>query len=60
MAILLLAAAEELKRVGPKLQSTSQIWDEAILNCRLTRLSKGSDKRETGDNTEYRAKTNCH
>ncbi len=37
MAVLLLAAAEKLQRVGPELQSTAQIWDEAVLNCWLPR-----------------------
>lgn len=49
VAVLLLAAAEELKRVGPELQSTAQVRDEAIFNCRLSRLPVGIDK-----------KTNCH
>lgn len=44
MAILLLAATEELKRVGPKLQGTAQVRDEAIFNCRLPRLSVNTEK----------------
>ena len=46
VAVLLLAAAEELKRVGPELQSTAQVRDEAILNYRLARLSICVDKRD--------------
>lgn len=46
VAILVLAAAKELEWVGPKLQSTTQIGDEAILNCRLTRLPTGIKKKE--------------
>jgi len=34
--VLLLAAAEELKRVGPELQSTTQVGDEAVLHHGLT------------------------
>lgn len=45
VAIFLLAASEVLERVGPELQSTTQIGDEAILNCRLTRLPMGIDKK---------------
>lgn len=50
MAVLLLAAAEELERVGPELQSTTQVGDEAILNWRLTRLPMGIDKKDIADN----------
>lgn len=38
MAILLLTTAQELERVSPKLQSATQIGDEAIFHCRFTRL----------------------
>lgn len=44
VAILVLTAAKELERVGPKLQSTTQIGDEAILNRRFTRLPLGIEK----------------
>lgn len=50
MAVFLLAAAEELERISPELQSTTQVGNEAILNCRLTRLPKGIDKKEMADN----------
>lgn len=60
MAVLLLAAAEELERVGPELQSTAQVRDEAIFNCRLSRLPMDIGKKELVDNIQYKAKTNCH
>lgn len=41
MTIFLLAAAEELKRVCPELQSTAQVGDEAVLHHRLTGLPVG-------------------
>lgn len=45
VAILLLAAAEELEGVGPKLQSTTQVGDETVFHCRLTRLPMGIGKK---------------
>lgn len=50
MAVLLLAAAEELERVSTELQSTTHVGNEAILNCRLTRLPMGMDRNEIADN----------
>ncbi len=47
MAVLFLAAAEELERVSPELQRTTQVGNEAILDCRLTRLPMGIDKQES-------------
>ena len=55
VAILLLPAAEELERVGPELQSTTQIGDEATFNCRLTRLPVDING---GDRRKYKVKTN--
>lgn len=53
MAVFVLAAAEELERVGPELQSTAQVRDEAILNCRFTRSPMAIDKKGTADNIQY-------
>lgn len=50
MAILLLPAAEELKRVGPELQSTAQVGDEAVFHHRLTRLPVDIDDKDQADN----------
>lgn len=36
MAVLFLSATKELKWIGPKLKSTTQIGDQTILNWRLT------------------------
>lgn len=60
MAILVLAAAEKLERVGPKLQSTTQVGNEAILNCRLTRLPICIEEKDIADNVQYKAKINRH
>lgn len=52
VAIFHLTAAEELQGVGSKLQSTTQIGNEAILNCRLTRLPVCIDKKDIVENVE--------
>ena len=46
VSILFLAAAKELEWVGAKLQSTTQIGDETIFNCRLTRLPVGIENKD--------------
>lgn len=46
VAILLLSSVKELEWVGPELQSTTQIGDEAILNYRLARLPMYIEKKE--------------
>lgn len=45
VAVLFLSATKELKWIGPKLKSTTQIGDQTVLNRRLTRLPTGNHKR---------------
>lgn len=51
VAVLFLSATKELKWIGPKLKSTTQIGDETILNWRLTGLSTGNEER--GEDSEH-------
>lgn len=45
VAVLFLSATEELKWIGPKLKSATQIGDQTVLNRRLTGLPTGNQER---------------